>query len=448
MNIIIVGGGASGVLLAVNLLRQAGTATRVTLIEQRNDLGVGFAYSTRDPAHLLNVRAQNMSAFPDDPTHFQKWLASDTTSHRVDTDFASRVDFGRYLSSLITPLVEAGLKDHRLTLVQGECIAVAEYADSVCATLADQTEITGDRLVLATGNEMRTTHTPFLRSPWTSPLAEDARLSKDIAILGSGLSMVDTVISLLRTGYTGRILALSRHGLLPATHALTPPWPLEPERVPLDQGPLTCLRWLRAEVRRAKSSGTDWRSVIDGLRPFVQRLWMSFSTSEKKRFYIHLRPYWDIHRHRMAPSIGQEISAARASGQLEILAGEFTRAAADDGRIAFTFRRRGTTATETRNVDHAYNCTGVGLDPTKSAAPLTRSLVTAGLVRPDPVGLGIDVDEACAVINRNGRASARLYAMGPQTRSRFWEVTAIPDIRIQAAKLAHQLSAISAQIRR
>jgi uncharacterized NAD(P)/FAD-binding protein YdhS len=69
-------------------------------------------------------------------------------------------------------------------------------------------------------------------------------------------------------------------------------------------------------------------------------------------------------------------------------------------------------------------------------------------VRPDPVGLGIDVDEACAVINRNGRASARLYAMGPQTRSRFWEVTAIPDIRIQAAKLAHQLSAKSAQIRR
>ena len=188
--------------------------------------------------------------------------------------------------------------------------------------------------------------------------------------------------------------------------------------------------------------------MIDGLRPFVQRLWMSFSTSEKKRFYIHLRPYWDIHRHRMAPSIGQEISAARASGQLEILAGEFTRAAADAGRIAFTFRRRGTNSTETRNVDHAYNCTGVGLDPTKSAAPLTRSLVAAGLVRPDPVGLGIDVNEACAVINRDGRASARLYAMGPQTRSRFWEVTAIPDIRIQAAKLAHQLSAISAQIRR
>jgi uncharacterized NAD(P)/FAD-binding protein YdhS len=167
MNIIIVGGGASGVLLAVNLLKQAQAATRVTLIEQRNDLGVGFAYSTRDPAHLLNVRAQNMSAFPDDPTHFQKWLASDTTSHRVDTDFASRVDFGRYLSNLITPLVEAGLKDHRLTLVQGECIAVAEHADNVRATLADQTEITGDRLVLATGNEMRTTHTPFLRSPWT-----------------------------------------------------------------------------------------------------------------------------------------------------------------------------------------------------------------------------------------------------------------------------------------
>lgn len=447
MNIIIVGGGASGVLLAVNLLKQSGAETRMTLIEQRNDLGVGLAYSTRDPAHLLNVRAQNMSAFPDDPTHFQKWLAADTTRATTppsDTDFASRVDFGRYLSSLVTPLVEAGLKDRLLTIVQGECIAVAEHADGVRATLADQTTITGDRLVLATGNEMRTTHTPFLRSPWTSPLGEDARLSKDIAILGSGLSMVDTVISLLRAGYEGRITVLSRHGFLPAPHALTPPWPLEPEQVPLDQGPLACLRWLRAEVRRAKIAGADWRSVIDSLRPFVQRLWMSFSTREKKRFYIHLRPYWDIHRHRMAPSIGQEIAAARASGELEILAGEFTGAAADDGRIAFTFRRRGTTTTETRHVDRAYNCTGVGLDPSKSTAPLIKALVEAGLVRPDPVGLGIDVDEACAVINRDGRASARLYAMGPQTRSRFWEVTAIPDIRMQATKLAHQLAAVSA----
>ena len=62
-------------------------------------------------------------------------------------------------------------------------------------------------------------------------------------------------------------------------------------------------------------------------------------------------------------------------------------------------------------------------------------------MRPDPVGLGIDVDEACAVINRDGRASARLYAMGPQTRSRFWEVTAIPDIRMQAASLAKALLA-------
>ncbi|MFM8701176.1 MAG: FAD/NAD(P)-binding protein [Hyphomicrobiales bacterium] len=444
MNIITVGGGASGVLLALNLLKQSGTAASITLIEKRDDLGFGFAYSTRDPAHLLNVRARNMSAFADDPTHFQRWLAAEKdriTTRLMYDDFASRVDFGHYLQSLITPLVQAGRHDGRLTLVRGECVAVAENADGISATLADRTVITGDRLVLATGNEMRASHTPSLRSPWISPLSEDARASREIAILGSGLSMIDTVISLLRAGYTGRILALSRHGLLPATHGQTPPWPIEPERIPLGQAPLACLRWLQAEVSRAEATGIDWRSVIDGLRPFVQRMWLGFSTAERRQFYIHLRPYWDVHRHRMAPSIGHEISAARASGQLEIRAGQFLNAVADGKRISFSYRPRGSTEIETRLVDRAYHCTGFGLDPSQSDAPLTRSLVEAGLVRPDPVGLGIDVDETCAVINRSGRASTRLYAMGPQTRSRFWEVTAIPDIRMQAANLAEILLA-------
>ena len=73
-HVVIVGGGASGVLLACHLLPRLPDNIRVTLIEKNPAIGRGIAYGTADPAHLLNVRAANMSAFPDDPDHFWRWL--------------------------------------------------------------------------------------------------------------------------------------------------------------------------------------------------------------------------------------------------------------------------------------------------------------------------------------------------------------------------------------
>ena len=68
----IVGGGASGTLLAAQLLRAGGT--RVVLIERGARLGRGVAYGTRFAGHLLNVPAASMSGLPDDPDHFLRFL--------------------------------------------------------------------------------------------------------------------------------------------------------------------------------------------------------------------------------------------------------------------------------------------------------------------------------------------------------------------------------------
>jgi uncharacterized NAD(P)/FAD-binding protein YdhS len=73
---IIIGGGASGVLLACQLLRLGNSGFRVTLIERRPEIGRGLAYHTGNPDHLLNVRAANMSALPEDPDHFWRWLSA------------------------------------------------------------------------------------------------------------------------------------------------------------------------------------------------------------------------------------------------------------------------------------------------------------------------------------------------------------------------------------
>jgi uncharacterized NAD(P)/FAD-binding protein YdhS len=45
------------------------------------------------------------------------------------------------------------------------------------------------------------------------------------------------------------------------------------------------------------------------------------------------------------------------------------------------------------------------------------------------------------VISRYGYASRNLYALGPLTRGTFWEITAVPEIRRQAASLAQRLMA-------
>ncbi len=86
-------------------------------------------------------------------------------------------------------------------------------------------------------------------------------------------------------------------------------------------------------------------------------------------------------------------------------------------------------------------CTGVYSDPQGTTNPLLRQMLVQGLARPDPLGIGIDVSDDCAIIDSDGRPSPVLFAVGPLTRAAFWEIMAIPDIRVQCAELAKSLRA-------
>src|ERR1700760_4708371 len=106
--VIIIGGGASGVLLACQLFRDPGYDLRVTLIEKRPQVARGVAYSTLRDEHLLNVHAANMSALPDDPDHFWRWLSARPDRHPLCPDpycFVPRRLYGDYIASLIEPFV-------------------------------------------------------------------------------------------------------------------------------------------------------------------------------------------------------------------------------------------------------------------------------------------------------------------------------------------------------
>src|ERR1700684_1571579 len=99
--IAIIGGGVSGTLTAFQLLQQE-TPSRVILIDQLPDFGLGLAYSTPSLRHLLNVPAGKISALPDQPDHFLNWLLENHDAAATETTFAPRSVFGRYIQSLLT----------------------------------------------------------------------------------------------------------------------------------------------------------------------------------------------------------------------------------------------------------------------------------------------------------------------------------------------------------
>lgn len=440
LRVIIIGGGASGVLLASHCLRESGPGLAVTLIERGGELARGFAYSTRDPYHLLNVRAENMSAFADDPAHFLRWLGAQGHACGADPfSFVPRHIYGSYIGSLIEPHPATNANSDRLMIISGEAVAVDSAPDQVGVRLASGAHHIGDVVVLATGFDPSTNARTASESPWPNPTERHIAPADPILVLGTGLSMVDCVLSLLHRGHSGPITALSRRGLLPQTHCRTEALLIEKGELPLGKELSILWRWLRKGAEDHIGAGRDWRSLIDAIRPHSWELWQSLPHDSKHRFLRHARPWWDIHRHRMAPEVGREVKAALRSGRLRIIAAKVV--SIELGKVSSTvsYRRRGSSRIETLAAAQVIPCTGVDSDLRHTHNPILRSVLDQRLARPDALSLGLDVTTDCAVIDGKGGASQRLYAIGPLTRGTFWESIAIPDIRVQCAQLVRHL---------
>lgn len=436
-HVAIIGGGFSGTLLAVNLLRHDGP--RATLIERRPHTARGVAYAAAHPDHLLNVRADNMSALPDDPGHFARWL--ETTHGGRIKGFAPRLVYGDYLDALLAETIARA--PGRLRVVQAEAIDVDPQATDMRVTLANGEMIAADTVVLAPGN--LPPHTPagidpasladgcYAADPWSADIAAGLTPDDVVLVLGTGLTMVDIALLLDAQGFSGRIVALSRRGLLPHAHADGVPKTQRAERPePTAIGLLQALRTRAGEI--------DWRAAVDELRPYTQSIWGAMALPERHRFLRHLRAWWDVHRHRLAPSVRQRIETMREAGRLQVGAAKLIDAERDGAHSRVRYRPRHGDAIETLRVRRIVNGTGPQGDLTATQEPLLRALVTRGLLRADPLRIGIDVTQDSQTIGADGVASDRLLAVGPMTRGAFWEIVAVPDIRRQAWSVARRLS--------
>jgi uncharacterized NAD(P)/FAD-binding protein YdhS len=436
-HVAIIGGGFSGTMLAAQLLRRG--IGRVSLIERSGAPGRGLAYGAAHPTHLLNVRAGGMSAYPDDPGHFVRWLEARGGGDAAT--FAPRLVYADYVQEQLREASAAA--PGRLELVEDAATDVAEAAGSLTVSLASGRRMEADAAVLAIGNsppkpprmlaEANLAAERFFADPWLPGATEGLGPEDGVLVVGTGLTMVDVILLLDQRGFSGPILAISRRGLLPRAHAAGPP----PE--PRGTVPTTLASQLLREVRE-HGEASGWRLAVDALRPVTQELWQTAAPEVRGRFLRHLRPWWDVHRHRIAPEIHARLQSMIDRGQLRVAAGKLVGAVNRADRVEVSWRPRGANATEQLEVARIINCTGPEADLRATADPLLHTLVGRGTIRPDPLGIGVEVDSGSRVIAADGHVRERLFAVGPITRGTFWEIVAVPDIRAQLASVAARLA--------
>jgi uncharacterized NAD(P)/FAD-binding protein YdhS len=455
--IAIVGGGCAGTLVAAQVLREARGPTQVILIERSPPEGRGVAYGTECGEHLLNVQASRMSAWPDEPDHFLQWVEA-----RADLlglgkpvgpgDFLPRRIYGRYLSDVLEQAREKAASNTAVETVIGEAIDLEEMEGGGRITLADGRTIIAHSVVLALGilpgeypiqRPLSFYHGPrYVHLPWAPAALENIGRDDDILVVGAGLTAVDIIVRCSAQGHRGVIHALSRRGLRPQAHrdGLQP----HPQFLTPDSLPTTArgaFARLRAEVRSASARGEDWRTVIDAVRPVSQALWRGFSWEERARFMRHVRPFWEAHRHRIAPATDAIIHELEAAGRLKFLAGRLISLRDSEQGAAALVKVRGREDFVALRVAKVINCTGPRTDYSKYQHPLLINLLAAGLIGHDPLALGIAALPSGEVLRYNQRPVGWLFTIGAPLKGVLWESTAVPEIRAQAQALARQIAA-------
>ncbi|MDB5986205.1 MAG: beta-lactamase domain protein [Nevskia sp.] len=451
--IAIIGGGFSGSLVAVQLLRRAERPLRIVLIERDDLPGRGIAYRDQPECHLLNVRAEAMSAFADDPDHFLNWLNSHySPCHPVGiTEYLPRRIYGAYVESLIAEAQQHARRGVSLEIRIDEVIGLRLSAEAASLRLRSNSRLRADRVVLACGNpgpadpplaDTRALGSRrYLGQAWSTPGLYSVSRDEDLLLIGSGLTALDWLASLSDRGHRGRIHVVSRRGLLPQAHRPVVPQNLSFDPLALPPRVLPLLRQLRREIETQAAAGGDWRSTMDALRPASQKIWQRLPLVEQQRFLRHLRPYWEVHRHRAAPRIVSMVDRLLRSGQMNLQAGRLIALNERDGSVDATIRLRADRSLQTLNVQRVINCTGPECDYRRLNHPLIVSLREQGLIEADALGLGLSTDDRGALIDAAAQPSTRLFTLGPPRKGQLWETTAVPEIRVQAQALAQQLLA-------
>ena len=451
-SIAIIGGGFSGVMTAVNLARLSRRPLQLTLINQHRPSGRGVAYSSRRVEHLLNVAARNMSAFPELPDHFVQWLRTRSEFDPVPEielreRFVPRMIYGDYLRALMHQQLQSPADPTlvRTTFIEAEAVDVTPNGNSAAVLLADGRRVEANHIVLATGNEAPAgfpgadnlrDHPAWVGNPW---LAWEHRMPVSggtVVLLGTGLSTVDAIVTLRALGWQGLVHAVSRNGWLPHSHFRGIEYPDFPP-AGVDLGTLglkELLALVEQHCARLREKGANPAIVVDKMRPHTQRIWRSLSFEDRWEFARGHAARWNVLRHRIAPEIFAQVTTAQLTGQLRVHAAGIERVEAAGKQV-----RVHLSGGQAFAGDLVINGTGPQTKFGATSSVLLGNLLRSGLVAPDDMEMGVRVDVDHTVIESDGQRSKILLALGPLLRGTLWETIAVPELRVQARRVAETL---------
>lgn len=445
----IIGGGAAAATLLGELLERH-PAQPLHLDWYTGGAGAparGVAYGTASDRHLLNVRAASMSMFAGKPRGFLEFVQHDDPAI-AGTDFLPRRRYGDYLEAEVARALQQGkAHGHDVNIVPFAIDALVPERDGVTLMHGDESRH-ADAAVLALGalppQPLGNVSAAVLDSgryvvdPW--PLlasAADLPPPRKVVLIGLGLTAVDVLLELAAQWPQTEFIAVSRHGLLPEAHLHKAAAPTDDsaELIAAMREAPDIHRWLHL-LREACAQETDWRPVIDSLRPHTSGLWHELPLEQRARFLRHARWAWERVRHRMPPQVLETIRALEQSGQLQRRCGRVQSVQLVEHALQLSLDHAGETCT--LQADLVIQTVGLDTDVRRTPHRLVSQLQTNAHITPDPLGLGAQADSA-GRLRHGGGSWPHLFAIGSLLRGTLWESTAMPEIRQQARNLADHL---------
>ncbi len=445
-SITIIGGGFSGLMSTVHLVESAASPLRIHIIDN-GSFPLGAAYATDQQVHLLNVRAFNMSAFSTKPTDFVDWLHNqpayaEIAEEQLRIQFIPRKTYGQYLQEIWEKTKKlAQAKNVDIHIIQDTVVDLDGEANNYVVRLESGKTVTTNLIILATGHAAPSIpafvpaalseHPHFVTNPWTYDNMINPE-NPDICILGSGLTMVDTVLGLLQSNSVGTIWFHSRKGLFPLSHEHY----IKSDFLTIDDLPSLRLGDLIAVYKywykQLESEGKPGYLAIDKFRPITQDIWKQFTPHEKKYFLRFLRTPYNVARHRIAHEIFQQLQVAMQMGRLRFIGGKLKTIASHPNHLSLEFNQ--SPQKQTIHVGKIINCTGPGDSYRHSNNPVIKSIIEKGFGVEDEIDLGLLVDDQFRVLGQ-GNAASSIFATGVVIKGTLWESFAVPDLRKQIEQM-------------
>jgi uncharacterized NAD(P)/FAD-binding protein YdhS len=446
----VIGGGFTGVAAAIACLARLSKPFRLMLIEPCAVLGRGVAYGSHHPLHLLNVRTRDLSIRANQPGDFLNWAFRQLDQgenhaglhEALAHTFLPRQLFGEYVRQRLFEAVERR-PDVEFAVMRSTALALRASGGGYLIELGDREALACDAVMLATAYGVQKTATEGALAPFEPIASERLARAKSLVVIGSGLTMVDVLVSARRDGFKGLATIISRRGQLPRPHAPKGVMP-HPLALPRSKRVSMLETSLRIACEMAEEGGYPWQAVINGLRSSLPEIWQSLPVAEQARFLRHLRPFFDAHRHRLPMEVHARLMQEFDKGRAVLLRGSVRKVERSGESFRLEIVRSGSMVPEVIETDLAFACSGFKADLEQ---PLLKGLIEEDLACADAHGLGLAVEPNGQVLGKGSRITNGLFAVGPLCQGSLWEITGVPEIVRQADAAAACLASLQVPVR-